>query len=269
LTKLVEAWQQLIGAVFGAVVSAGAAVGFKDPSVKTAAAVVTGLSIVVLVFIVRRQLKDGRRRINHQGTALQVPEGAYFRRLQRFRSGERLPGASRRALAATLLQNVKATDFQICVVTGESGAGKSSLLECTLPKPMEHAGYAVVIVNGMQSVNTIVPQLNAPDIVKEFWQQITASAARSGAPSNSGTFLLLDQFEEVLSIVDDPNARRLFGDKLRSALDSQWRIVIGLRKEHLADLQEITRQLGRPLAQTIREGSDFGCHGGKYCDVAV
>jgi site-specific DNA-methyltransferase (cytosine-N4-specific) len=23
------------------------------------------------------------------------------------------------------------------------------------------------------------------------------------------------------------------------------------------------------LAQTIREGSDFGCHGGKYCDVAV
>ena len=59
--------------------------------------------------------------------------------------------------------------------------------------------------------------------------------------------LILDQLEELLLRL--PVASRdTLGDQLRQALGAGWRIVIGLRKEFLAELKEVAVRLGRPLS---------------------
>lgn len=76
---------------------------------------------------------------------------------------------------------------------------------------------------------------------------LNAAVEKARTPDRPQTLLILDQFEEVLSRLDDSQSRERLGHYLRTAISSGWRIVVGVRKEYVADIQEIAKQLDRRI----------------------
>jgi hypothetical protein len=131
IKKLFESWWQTGSSIFATLLAALTALQIPSPWARAIAlaAVVIGLTASIVVY--RWQRKRSQTAVRDTAPVLDGSQqtGAAFRGLRRFRRGEVLPGQQRRQEAAQLLSEVLQPSFQVGVVTGDSGAGKSSLLE--------------------------------------------------------------------------------------------------------------------------------------------
>jgi hypothetical protein len=224
LKTWLDDWRALFGVMFADVMAIAVAVGVPRPAAQvTAGIVIAALTVLAIVILLRKRPKKQTRLV----------ESVAFKGPHRYLNSEILPGQTRRALAQQLFDKVCSSTSNICVVTGESGAGKSSLIDCALTRRLRQDGYRVIYVERYPPLFEDVDS----DPVHQVWQEII------GEKSSSKVLLILDQFEELLDNLPEVASRKALGECLRDVLESDWKVVIGIRKESYIDLREIQAAL--------------------------
>jgi hypothetical protein len=207
-----------------------------DMKVPRAVAFAIAVALLAIATVAADWLR--RRRVRQERAAAKSDnEQVAFRGLRSYHRDDRLPGHGRRALGATILQDVQQSHAHISVLSGESGAGKSSLLECAVAGPLEKAGYIVIQVADLNRQLLAVESPMEPQAhLASLFERIRAEVDSASASPNLGVVLIFDQFEELLARLRDEELRLQMCSHLRVALDVGRRIVISIRKEFYQDM---------------------------------
>ncbi|MFE6776682.1 WD40 repeat domain-containing protein [Streptomyces sp. NPDC057702] len=176
---------------------------------------------------------------------------APYRGLARFDVEDAPVFFGREELTARLVR--LAREHRFIAVFGPSGSGKSSLLRAGL-------------VPRLRAPGDDAPRVAAVRILTPGAHPLQTPAARLEAAAGVGdTWLLVDQFEELFTLCEDPAERAAFLDRLLSARDpdNRLRVVITVRADFLdqctahpgltAALQEATVLVGPMNEPELRE----------------
>ncbi|MES4905677.1 MULTISPECIES: hypothetical protein [unclassified Streptomyces] len=162
-----------------------------------------------------------------------------YRGLARFEPGDHERFFGRDQLVSDLLELVRESRF--AAVFGPSGSGKSSLLRAGLI-PALRDGTAAPLPRP-----SVIRVLTPGD--RPLRTHAAALGPKPGPEGEDGdTWLVIDQFEEVFTLCQDPAERAGFIERLLSAQDedSRLRVVIGVRADFLgrcAEHRELTAAL--------------------------
>lgn len=156
-----------------------------------------------------------------------------------------------------LIQRIRRHDYKLTVIHGQSGVGKSSIVQAGLiPALQQKAIAARQVLPICQHVYT--------DWIRELGQRLSEAIAETqNSPShtvildsteailnqlhtngdrNLLTVLIFDQFEEFFFVCKEPNQRREFYDFLRDCLDIPYlKVILSLREDYLHYLLEFSR----------------------------
>jgi hypothetical protein len=247
LQKFFENWWRTGSTIVVTLAGALISLQISSPVAYAIAVAVTLIGIVVAIILYRREAQ-GRAKDDaiNRGIEKRSPgtAGGAFRGLRRFLRGELLPGPQRRRDAAQLLRQVVHPDFRIALVTGDSGAGKSSLLECALVGGLESAGLCVAMIsNSGQLVPSDSSGVTAQPQIQPAISKIADEVSRCRTERGKAVVLILDQFEELLSRFRTEQDRNELGDAVWKLIAEGTRVVVGMRKEHLVDFRSIAKRL--------------------------
>ncbi|MFF0729469.1 DNA-binding protein [Streptomyces sp. NPDC004134] len=187
-----------------------------------------------------------------------------YRGLARFEPGDRDRFFGRDRLTADLVELVRARRF--AAVFGPSGSGKSSLLRAGLVPALQSGGVrgrdgedAEEAEHGEQTPGEpdgggrepACPPPAALRILTPGEHPARAHAdVLDAAPGEGDTYLLVDQFEEVFTLCQDPGERAAFLDRLLAARDParRLRVVIAVRADFYGRCAE-----HRALTEALRD----------------
>jgi Cdc6-like AAA superfamily ATPase len=137
---------------------------------------------------------------------------------------------------------IKPESPPLILLYGQSGVGKSSLLEAGLLPRLE--GSHNVIYKRRNKEKGLLGTLAAEGELKDLWKQIES---RTGKP----LVVLLDQVEEVFtdSNKDLPNELENFTAALRTIFNNpenypQGRLILGYRKEFNPEIEDKLKEAG-------------------------
>lgn len=156
-----------------------------------------------------------------------------------------------------LVERIARNDYRLTVVYGQSGVGKSSILQAGLAPTLKKTTL------GIREVLPVLQQTYA-DCVSGLGQSLRAALMekRSGSLTSNAftteadilrqleanednnliTVLIFDQFEEFFFGCKDLTQRRNFYQFLRQCLDIPYvKVIIAIREDYLHYLLEITR----------------------------
>ncbi|MGY0058296.1 nSTAND1 domain-containing NTPase [Streptomyces sp. LZ34] len=162
-----------------------------------------------------------------------------YRGLARFEPGDHERFFGRERLVSDLLELVRESRF--AAVFGPSGSGKSSLLRAGLI-PALRDGTAAPLPRP-----SVIRVLTPGD--RPLRTHADALGPKLGPKGDHGdTWIVVDQFEEVFTLCQDPAERAEFIERLLSAQDedSRLRVVIGVRADFFgrcAEHRELTAAL--------------------------
>jgi hypothetical protein len=243
IQKFFDSWRGVATSIATTIAGALASFQIGPPWNYIIACAVTATGLAIAVFLYRREV---RRKTKADETeqelknARSTSPGA-FRGLRRFLRGETLPGSQRRRQAAQLFNQVIHPDFKIALVTGDSGAGKSSMLECAVFKALEDAAIPVVMVSNAAQLGSTKSTTNTtPTQISAVTSEIDKQIAKRGVDATKGLVLILDQFEELLSQIRSPEDRVILGDFLWNIITNGVRLVLAIRREYVIDVKAIT-----------------------------
>src|ERR1700752_4619129 len=253
IQKFFENWWKTASAIVATLVSALGSIQIPSPVAYLIAVpiTITGIAIAVILYRrdARRGEKDSALKEGLVNKPASQPPGGAFRGLRRLLRGEFLPGPQRRRDAAQLSRQIVHPDFKIAVVTGDSGAGKSSLLEGALVEALETAGHPVVMISNAAQ---IIPETSTKpatiDSVQPIIAKLRTEVSSRGSSERKPVVLILDQFEELLSRLHSEAQRDELGDALWNLIADGTPLVIGMRKEHLIDFKAIARRFAYKVA---------------------
>ncbi|GAA3148516.1 hypothetical protein GCM10010449_79040 [Streptomyces rectiviolaceus] len=165
---------------------------------------------------------------------------APYRGLARFEPGDQALFFGRGPLTEALLRMV--SEHRFTMVIGPSGSGKSSLLRAGL-LPALRAGAPPPAP--LSAIRILTP---GPHPMKTHG----AALEVTGRDDGGCVLVVVDQFEELFTLCQDPSERARFVEKLLTALDpgSRLRLVVGVR----ADFYGRFLTYG-PLAAAVRDAS--------------
>jgi hypothetical protein len=242
LQKHFESWWRTASSIVGTIATALAALNLPTSIAYFIAAAVTITGIVIAIVFYRRDLASKEKdaaadRAVHDSKATTA---SAFRGLRRFLRGEFLPGPRRRKVAAQLQLQVTHPDFKIALVTGDSGAGKSSLLECELVDGLEAADHPVVMISNSSRLIASGPLATATtEQIQQLITNLNDQISIRQAEGKKAIVLILDQFEELLSRIQSEDDRGTLGAGIWQIIEKGARIIIGVRKEYLVDFKSI------------------------------
>jgi hypothetical protein len=247
LQKFFENWWRTAGTIITTIAAALGSLQITPPTNYIIAGVITVAGLAIAIFLYRR---DVQRREKAEQTEREVKNAHAtaanaFRGLRRFLRGETLPGIQRRRQAAQLSRQVMHPDFKIALVTGDSGAGKSSMLECAIVKALEDGGHSVAMISNparLASSNS-TSTAGSPQIAATI-KEITDQIVKHRVNGSKGVVLILDQFEELLSRFRNEDDRSALGDCLWKNITDGARVIIGIRKEYIVDVRSVTARFG-------------------------
>ncbi|QAY80413.1 ATP-binding protein [Sphingosinicella sp. BN140058] len=167
------------------------------------------------------------------------PLGSAFRGLYSYTRGDKLPGDKRRQLAKSIATRIAHPDFTYGVVTGETGAGKSSLLDSGVAQALEEDGrFTVVYLRGLRG-------LSADDTIDSMCDQIRFQLAAC----TKQPVLIFDQFEEALIKWIPSAQRRELGNFLKQPLPgTQTRVVCAVRSDYVIALHDLRPGIEDPTS---------------------
>lgn len=245
--KFFQDWWQLLSAIVTAL--AGALITINVES-SLAHIIASALTIVglTLVFVLYRKASRQRNRIDsvEKEIGKENSTATSFRGLRRFLRGEQLPGSQRRALATQLFRQIVHPDFRLAIVAGDSGCGKSSLLECALLDILEQSKYSVAMIS---SPSRLLPSgpVGSKSPVESLVVGIQHRAFGLRRENDVPAVLILDQFEELLSRVQSTEDRNALGDGLHAVIKEGVRVIFGIRKENFLDFKSIAQRFDPPV----------------------
>ncbi|WP_407564435.1 hypothetical protein [Streptomyces sp. 184] len=198
--------------------------------------------------------EDAEQPFQHGG------EAPPYRGLARFEPGDRDRFFGRDRLTADLVELVRARRF--AAVFGPSGSGKSSLLRAGLVPALqsgdvpgrdgEAGGPDEPRESGGPGPEQDCPPPAALRILTPGEHPARTHAdVLDAAPAEGDTYLLVDQFEEVFTLCQDPGERAAFLDRLLAARDParRLRVVIAVRADFYGRCAE-----HRALTEALRDG---------------
>ncbi|MEA5610036.1 WD40 repeat domain-containing protein [Nodularia spumigena] len=151
-----------------------------------------------------------------------------------------------------LRDRISGTEHKLTVIHGQSGVGKSSILQGGLipalqQKPIEGRDVLPILLRvytdwvGMlgQCLKSNIQSLNASSLNSSA--AIVAELGKN-AERNLLTVLMFDQFEEFFFVYPDQGDRRSFYEFLRICLDIPFlKVILSLREDYLHYLLELER----------------------------
>ncbi|UEM20601.1 ATP-binding protein [Skermanella mucosa] len=209
---------------------------------------VFGLPLAIVVLQLGRELFENAqaRRMRERVIKGEVRDPGYFR-LVPYTARDRERFARADGAPARVLAWIEDAATPVLYFSGDSGTGKSSLLEAHVVPSLRETGWLVVSVRSYADpAAALETALRTPDLIWKHppeagsLHDLIGSAARKLAREKRRLVLLLDQFEEFLILHDD-SARRQFLDLL-AELDRMpvagLRLVLVLRSEYEARIPE-------------------------------
>ncbi|MEO3843080.1 hypothetical protein [Streptomyces sp. B22F1] len=205
--------------------------------------------------------EDAEQPLPHGGAA------PPYRGLARFEPGDRDRFFGRDRLTADLVELVRARRF--AAVFGPSGSGKSSLLRAGLVPALQSGGVRGRDGEGPEGTERgergeppagepggeggepVCPPPAALRILTPGEHPVRTHADVLDAASGEGdTYLLVDQFEEVFTLCQDPGERTAFLDRLLAARDParRLRVVVAVRADFYGRCAE-----HRALTEALRD----------------
>ena len=149
----------------------------------------------------------------------------------------------------------------LTILHAESGAGKSSLLKAGIANRLLGQGHLPLTVRPynqspthaikrdlISNVASVPPLNNAP--LHDFLRQVTQVLG-----PQTLLCLMLDQFEEFFTLVDNETVRHTFIDELAQCLEDETlpvRWVLALRTEFFGELATFRPRIRHPFANDIR-----------------
>ncbi|MFC9948631.1 nSTAND1 domain-containing NTPase [Streptomyces pratensis] len=162
-----------------------------------------------------------------------------YRGLVRFEAGDSDRFFGRDNLTADLLDLLRRRRF--AAVFGPSGSGKSSLLRAGLVSQLQHTQE-----EGLRpaAIRILTPGAHP---ARTHASLLTPSSTTAGS-GGQDTFVIVDQFEEVFTLCQDPAERALFIELLLSAREpeSRLRVLIAVRADfygHCAGHRDLAEAL--------------------------
>ncbi|HBB34844.1 MAG TPA: hypothetical protein DC064_24445 [Cyanobacteria bacterium UBA9273] len=157
--------------------------------------------------------------------------------------------AGRQRDVEQLVERIGRNDCKLIVIHGQSGVGKSSLVNAGLVPELQHRtiGTQDVLVVPMQVYTNWVGELGrllAADLVTDVRDTIQGlvERLRGNERLNLRTVLIFDQFEEFFFVYPNPIQRREFFEFLGACLQVlSVKVVLSLREDYLHLLLECNR----------------------------
>ncbi|WP_366513756.1 sugar-binding protein [Moorena sp. SIOASIH] len=156
-----------------------------------------------------------------------------------------------------LIERMEQERSRLTVIHGQSGAGKSSMIEAGLIPALERKTINTrrvlpvlqrVYRNWIQALgesltNTLVERLNVASVPTNLDSSaLILKQLRKNARQNLLTVLIFDQFEEFLSVCSNPNQRRGFYEFLRDCLNIPYvKVILSMRDDYLHLLLEFKK----------------------------
>ncbi|MBD2772965.1 hypothetical protein [Iningainema tapete] len=157
-----------------------------------------------------------------------------------------------------LVERMGCADRKLTIIYGQSGVGKSSILQAGLIPALQHKAI------GTRDVVPVLQQVY-PDWIRELGDRLSEAIApwqnsilegvgsgtsailnqlRTNADNELLTVLIFDQFEEFFFVYKDPKQRLTFYNFLRECLDvAHVRVILSLREDYLYYLLECNERL--------------------------
>ncbi|MEQ8999796.1 MAG: tetratricopeptide repeat protein [Coleofasciculus sp. B1-GNL1-01] len=161
---------------------------------------------------------------------------------------QEIAASGREKLIKELIQRIRRNDHKLTIIHGQSGVGKSSIIQAGLVPALrqqligEREAFPVVLriyTNWVETLGTGLAEalgetLNSTAVII---QQL-----RTNADRNRVTVLIFDQFEEFFFIAKDPGKRQEFYRFLADCLDIPFvKLILSLREDYLHYLLECNR----------------------------
>ncbi|NEP22748.1 sugar-binding protein [Moorena sp. SIO3I6] len=156
-----------------------------------------------------------------------------------------------------LIERMKQERSRLTVIHGQSGAGKSSMIEAGLIPALERQTINTrrvlpvlqrVYRNWIQELgksltNTLEKRVHLPSVpAKLDSTALILEQLRKNARQNLLTVLIFDQFEEFLAVCSDPKQRRGFYYFLRDCLNIPFvKVILSVREDYLHCLLEFNK----------------------------
>ena len=198
------------------------------------------LAILVATFMLwrlseRRKAEEADRNRRDQEWRNR-PLQAGFRGLSSYTRLDELPGKTRQQLARRIALTVAHPTFRYGLVSGEVGAGKSSLLDSGVAKELESADFSIVFVRGLQDASDRA----LPAVI---------TALRSKLDEFEQPVLILDQFEEMLIEWRTQAVRQKLGAFLSKPLpDKLVRVLCSVRADYIIAMYDLAPALSDPTS---------------------
>jgi WD40 repeat protein len=252
LLQIFKDWWSILAPIAAAITAGLATFGFSNSLGQLLGWGVT-LAFVGIAFVLwRRKQREIDEEIDREQRLKEFEKGravrASFRGLASFGSDDFLPGPQRRREAGTIFTQVSADAFQFGIISGDSGAGKSSLLRAELAGLLKSAGFAVVFLGSPRQTwsNAGTHSPNIGQVV-----QIIKDWVDSRFPfEKSPRFLIVDQFEEFFIRFRDTNDRREFGKYLNGLIrgNPSTKVLCAVRRDYFVDFRDLAPDLEEPLS---------------------
>jgi hypothetical protein len=252
LLQIVKDWGAVLAPIAGAVAAGLATIGISNSLGQILGWIATLSLVGVAVFLWRRKQRKLQERINRDELLKEFEKSrvarASFRGLASFGSEDFLPGPQRRRDAGTIFAQVSSDAFRFGIVSGDTGAGKSSMLRAELSRLLKDSGFAVeLLVSPRQA--WLDAGINTPDVdqaVRIIKEWVGTRFSSTTAPR----FLIIDQFEELF-IRFRTNADRCkvgrYLDELIRGIPTV-RILCSVRRDYFIDFRDLAPGLAEPLS---------------------
>ncbi|MGB8491321.1 MAG: hypothetical protein WCE64_09700, partial [Bacteroidales bacterium] len=151
------------------------------------------------------------------------------------------------------------TKSRVMLVYGESGTGKSSLVNCGLTSKLRNDGYLPVFIrrydNILESISDAIQKVLAKPV---SYQLLTANLFKKALQtlsleSGKSILIILDQFEELFVFGTREEKQGLIQViKVLTESDVDCRFIFIIREEYLADIAEFEKHIPHFLSNRVR-----------------
>jgi energy-coupling factor transporter ATP-binding protein EcfA2 len=211
-----------------------------------------GLVVLAQLFLEGKAARDKARLKRLAVTPAAVPAG-YFR-IGPYGSSPDDRKAFRRADQAELRVQcwLEAQEGAPLYLTGQSGCGKSSLLQAAVLPSLQQAGWTIIEARAWEDPLAALAKAlrpgRPPKTQPPLRDQIEAAAKRA----SPGLLIVLDQFEEFLLLKDEAQRRAFaeFLNDLHARPIPRLRVLLAFRSDYLSALED----LGLP---PLRQGENW------------
>ncbi len=144
---------------------------------------------------------------------------------------------------------------KIVLVYGQSGTGKTSLVQCGLASRFDITDWYPLYIRRQENIlNSFEHSLRkaAKTSYRDDWVE---TIRRMNARYLRPTYLIFDQFEELLILGDIENEQKTFIDKLAEILrtdDLGCHIILVIREEYIGQLYHFERKIPTLFDRRLR-----------------